>query len=68
MGICMKMSEIKKLSRQDIEKTLGEKKASLRNFRFGVAGSKVRNMKEGKNLKRDIARLLTERSARTKET
>jgi ribosomal protein L29 len=40
-------------------KMLKEKKEALRNFRFGIAGSKVRNVKEGKALKKDIARILT---------
>ena len=61
----MKMPEIKKMSDKDLEKHVQEKREALRDFRFGVAGTKIRNIKEGRNLKRIIARLLTERNART---
>ena len=37
-----------------------EKQISLQKFRFGISGSKVKNVKEGKNLRKDIARLMTE--------
>lgn len=39
---------------------LNEKRETLRKFRFGIAGSKNRNVKEGKNTRQDIARILTE--------
>jgi ribosomal protein L29 len=39
-----------------------DKRTALRNFRFGIAGSKVRNVKEGKNIKKEIARILTAHS------
>lgn len=39
---------------------LDEKREALRKFRFGIAGSKNRNVKEGKNTRQDIARILTE--------
>lgn len=52
--------DLKKSKIEDLKKMLAEKKESLRNFRFGIAGSKVRNTKEGRNLKKDIARILTE--------
>ncbi len=37
-----------------------EKRQSLHNFRFGLAGSKVRNIKEGRNTRKEIARAMTE--------
>lgn len=48
----------------DLEKALREKRKALREFRFGSAGSRTRNVKEGHNLRRDIARILTELNAR----
>ncbi len=45
---------------------LGEKRLALRNFRFSVAGSNTRNVKEGKSLKKDIARILTVMKTKTK--
>ncbi|HEX9608851.1 MAG TPA: 50S ribosomal protein L29 [Candidatus Paceibacterota bacterium] len=55
-----KMADIQKKNDQDLEKDLGALRESLRAFRFGIAGSKIRNMKEGRNLRRDIARHMTE--------
>ena len=44
----------------ELLKELAEKRSGLRNFRFGATGSRTRNVKEGRNLRKDIARLLTE--------
>lgn len=44
----------------DLQKMLAEKKSALRAFRFGISGSKSKNVKEGHNLKKEIARALTE--------
>lgn len=44
---------------KELYSMVSEKRAALRTFRFSVAGSNTRNVKEGKALKRDIARLLT---------
>lgn len=56
----MKTKEIKSKTEADLKKLLGEKRQALHAFRFGIAGSKLKNMKEGKNLRKDIARILTE--------
>lgn len=56
------MSEFKDKNEKDLTKLLAEKEASLKTFRFGIAGSKVRNVREGRGLKRDIARIKTEMS------
>ena len=44
----------------ELQILLDEKREALRKFRFGIAGSKNRNVKEGKNTRQDIARILTE--------
>lgn len=54
------------MSEIDLEKLLSEKREALRVFRFGVSGSKIKNVKEGANLKKDAARILTEMSLRAK--
>lgn len=46
-------------TKEELEKTLTDKRKSLREFRFGSAGSKTRNVKEGGNLRKEIARILT---------
>ena len=50
--------ELKQKSVEELGKLLTEKRRGLWNFRFGVTGSKVRNVKEGSELRRDIARIL----------
>ena len=62
----MRMEEIRKMNEQDLRKGLISTREALKDFRFGIAGSKIRNMKEGKNLKSDIARYLTELSERAR--
>jgi ribosomal protein L29 len=51
--------DLKNKSKPTLLKMLTEKREDLRNFRFGITGSKVRNVKEGKALRKEIARILT---------
>ncbi len=44
----------------ELQRELTEKREALRAFRFGGAGSRVKNVKEGRALRKDIARILTE--------
>lgn len=60
-----KKTDFKKYSVEDMQKEIAEKREALRNFRFGSAGSRSRNTREGRGLRKDIARLLTEMKART---
>ena len=46
-------------NKSDLEKELGEKRLAVRDIRFGMAGSKNKNVKEQKNIKKDIARIQT---------
>ncbi len=57
-------NEFSKKSEKDLLKELSGKRNVLREFRFGLAGSKTRNLKEGKEIKKDIARILTELRSR----
>jgi ribosomal protein L29 len=61
-----KKMDLKNKSDKDLQKELGEKQEGVRTFRFGIAGSKVRNVKEGRDIKRQIAQILTEVNSRTK--
>lgn len=54
------MSEFKGKKAEDLRKLLVEKREALRMFRFGLSGSKVKNLKEGASLRKDIARIETE--------
>lgn len=54
------MKDLNKKTEKELEKMLFEKREALRGFRFGSSGSKTKNVKEGFNIKKDIARILTE--------
>jgi ribosomal protein L29 len=58
------MADLTKYSVADLHKEIAEKREALRTFRFGSAGSRSRNVREGRTLRKDIARLMTEVSAR----
>jgi len=53
------LKDIAHKTQADLSKMVADKRESLRTFRFGSAGAKVKNVKEGKTLRRDIARILT---------
>lgn len=61
----MKKTDFKKYTIEDLHKEIADKREALRNFRFGSAGSRSRNTREGRALRKSVARLLTEISART---
>jgi ribosomal protein L29 len=56
----MKKTSYTGKNKEDLVKALYEKREALRAFRFGEAGSKTRNVKEGALLKKEIARIMTE--------
>lgn len=43
----------------ELHKALADKREALRAYRFAGAGSRSRNVKEGKTMRKDIARVLT---------
>jgi ribosomal protein L29 len=43
----------------ELKKLLIEKRKALQAFRFAISGSKTRNVKEGRNTRKDVARILT---------
>lgn len=52
-------SEFKQKTQSDLAKLLYEKKEALKSFRFNLAGSKTKNVKEGRTLRKEIAHILT---------
>ena len=48
----------------ELVKIIADKREALRVFRFGNAGSKSKNVKEGRGLRKEIAQVMTELSAR----
>lgn len=60
------MNEFKDKNKKDLLKVLSEKRDALQSFRFGVTGGKTRNVKEGRTLRKDIARIQTELTTQNK--
>jgi ribosomal protein L29 len=58
------MSDLTNKTEKDLQKDIATKRVAVRTFRFGSSGSKTRNVKEAKGLKKDIARMLTELNSR----
>lgn len=53
------MKEFQNKTKQDLVKMLKEKKEALRAFNFGISGSKIKNVKQGRTIKKEIAKILT---------
>ena len=60
----MKPAEIRELSDEQLAKKLEDGRAELFNLRFQMATSQLDNTARATNVKRDIARILTEMRAR----
>lgn len=58
------MSDFKTQSVEELHKIVADKREALRVFRFGGAGSRARNVREGRGLRKEIAQILTEIRAR----
>ena len=54
------MADYKKQEVGELKKLIADKRESLRVFRFGGAGSRTRNVREGRTLRREIAQIMTE--------
>jgi ribosomal protein L29 len=59
-----KNDELKKKNDAELLSLLAEKRGGLKNFYFGLAGSKIRNLQEAKMLRHEIAKIMTEISLR----
>lgn len=60
------MKDIVQKDDVDLNKIILEKGDELRNFRFAISGSKTRNVREGRALRKVIAQVKTELSRRAK--
>lgn len=55
----MKPSELKQKSKSELQKLLQDSRERLRQLRFDLAAGKVKNVREVRQIKKDIARILT---------
>jgi ribosomal protein L29 len=53
------MNEFNNKNKDELKRLLVEKRKALHDFRFAFAGGRVKNVKEGKVARKDIARILT---------
>lgn len=55
----MKIKEIREKNMEELKKLLNEKREAVRKSRFDIAAKQVKDIREMRNNKRDIARILT---------
>lgn len=55
----MKIQELKKTNEQELFKNLEEKRKKVQEMRMDLATKKVKNIKELRETKKDIAKILT---------
>lgn len=53
------MEDFKNKTENELKQILKDKTEALRVFRFAMSGGKIKNLKEGQALKKDIARIMT---------
>jgi len=53
------MNELKQKSKEELQKTLEDDWEKLRQLRFDLSAGKVKNVREIRNVKKEIARILT---------
>lgn len=55
----MHIKELREKNKEELKKLLDEKQKETRKFRFDIAAKQVKNNRELRKAKRDIAKILT---------
>jgi large subunit ribosomal protein L29 len=55
----MKIKELREKNSEELKKMLAEKKESARGLRFAIASKQIKNNREFRNIKKEIARIMT---------
>jgi len=55
----MEISELRQKSKSELKKILQDLRERLRQLRFDLSSGKVKNVRELRKIKKDIARILT---------
>jgi len=55
----MKAEDLRKKKKEDLEKLLGEQKEKFKKLKLDLSVGKLKNVREIKATKRDVARILT---------
>ncbi len=59
IALMMKIAELRQRTKEELQKLLQENRERLRQLRFDLVSGKVKNVKEIREIKKDIARILT---------
>lgn len=62
----MKAKDIKTKNEADLKKIISEQREAIRSFKFGESGSRTRNVRASRGMRKIIARALTELASRAK--
>ena len=62
-----KIRDFLRLSEKELYKILSDKKEKIRQFKFDISAGKLKNVREVRETRRDIARILTILTARSKK-
>lgn len=55
----MKPADLQKKTIEELQKLVNEDRAKLQQLRFDLPGGKIKNVREIRSIRRNIARLLT---------
>jgi large subunit ribosomal protein L29 len=55
----MSLTELRQKSKNELQKTLQGSQERLRQLRFDLAAGKIKNVREIRKIKKEIARILT---------
>ena len=55
----MKLAELRRKPKEELKKILQDNREKLRQLRFDLSAGKVKNVKEIRHLKKEIAQILT---------
>jgi len=55
----MKIKELREKNIEELKKMLAEKKEAARGLRFAIASKQIKNNREFRNIKKEIARIMT---------
>ena len=61
------MDNLRKKSEKELNKELSEKNIQSLELRFAIANNQVKNIREARSLKKNIARILTNLNERQKD-
>ncbi|MBI4059446.1 50S ribosomal protein L29 [Candidatus Giovannonibacteria bacterium] len=55
----MKIKELREKPKEELKRLAAEKRARLRILRFSVSGAGVKNVREARTIRKEIARIFT---------